>query len=43
MYNLVIVQLLSNVQLFVTQWTAVNQAPLPFTISQSLLKFMCNV
>ena len=35
-----IVQLLSHVWLFATQWTAVCQAPLPSTISQSLLKFM---
>ena len=37
---LVIVQLLSRVWLFVTPWTAAHQAPLSFTISQSLLKFM---
>ena len=36
----VIVQLLSRVWLFVTQWTAVCLAFLSFTISQSLLKFM---
>ena len=36
----VIVQLLNRVWLFVTQWTAVCQASLSFTISQSLLKFM---
>ena len=34
------VQLLSHVQLFVTPWTAVYQASLSFTISQSLLKLM---
>ena len=34
------VQLLSCVQLLVTPWTAVCQASLSFTISQSLLKFM---
>src|SRR5574337_50208 len=33
-------QLLSYVQLFVTQCTAACQASLSFTISQSLLKFM---
>ena len=31
---------LSHVWLFVTSWTAVHQAVLSFTISQSLLKFM---
>ena len=31
---------LSHVQLFATLWTATCQAPLPFTISQGLLKFM---
>ena len=35
------IQLLSHVQLFVTPWTAAHQTPLSFTISQSLLKFMC--
>ena len=34
------VQLLSHVQLFVTQWTAVHQAPLSITNPWSLLKFM---
>ena len=34
------VQLLSRVQLFVTQWTAVHQAPLSVTSPWSLLKFM---
>ena len=34
------VQLLSRVWLFATPWTAAHQASLPFTISQSLLKFM---
>ena len=38
--HVVIVQSLSRVWLFVTQWTAVCQASLSFTISQSLLKFM---
>ena len=36
----VIVQLLSHFQLFVTPWTAARQASLPFTISRSLLKLM---
>ena len=35
-----VVQLLSRVQLFVTTWTAARQAPLSFTITQSLLKLM---
>ena len=35
-----VVQLLSCVQLFVTWWTAAWQAPLSFTTSQCLLKFM---
>ena len=38
--RLVVVQSLSRVQLFVTPWTAAPQAPLSFTISQSLPKFM---
>ena len=36
----VVVQLLSCVQLFVTPWTAAHQASLSITISQSLLKLM---
>ena len=36
----IVVQLLSHVQLFVTPWTAAHQASLSFTISQSLLKVM---
>ena len=36
----VTVQLLSRVWLFATPWTAAQQAPLSFTICQSLLKFM---
>ena len=32
--------MLSRVQLFATPWTAARQAPLSFSISQSLLKFM---
>ena len=35
-----VVQLLSQVQLFATPWTAACQASLSFTISQSLLKLM---
>ena len=37
---LVVVQLFSHVQLFMTPWTAACQASLSFTISQSLLKPM---
>ena len=36
----VVIQPLSSVQLFMTPWTAALQAPLSFTISRSLLKFM---
>ena len=36
----VVSQSLSHVQLFATPWTAACQAPLSFTISRSLLKFM---
>ena len=36
---IIVVHLLSNVQLCVTQWTIARQAPLFSTISQSLLKF----
>ena len=36
----VMVQPLSRVPLSVTPWTTAHQAPLSFTISQSLLKFM---
>ena len=35
---LIIAQLLSSVQCFVNQWIAVHQVPLPFIISQNLLK-----
>ena len=35
-----VVHSLSHVQLFMTPWTAAHQAPLSFTISQSLLKLM---
>ena len=38
--NLVVVQLLSHVQLFVTPWTAARQASPSFTISQNLLRLM---
>ena len=37
----VVVQSQSPVWLFGTPWTAAHQAPLSFTISPSLLKFMC--
>ena len=36
----VVVQLLSCVQLFATQWTAAHQASLSITISRSFLRFM---
>ena len=36
----VVVQLPSCVRIFATPWTAACQAPLSFTISQSLLKLM---
>ena len=40
-FNVVaVVQSLSRVQLFVTPWSAAHQAPLYFTISQGLPKFM---
>ena len=35
----IVVQLLSHVQLFVTPWPVVCQAPLSLSISQNLLKF----
>ena len=38
--NILVVQYLSHVRLFVTPWTAAHQASLSFTISQSLLKLM---
>ena len=40
LWHIVIAQLLSSVQIFVIPWTIAHQAPLPFTISQSLLRFM---
>ena len=39
--DFVVVQLLSHVWLLAAPWTAAPQASLSFTISQSLLKFMC--
>ena len=39
-YVVAVVHSLNHVQLFVTPWTAVYQASLSFTISQSLLKLM---
>ena len=38
--SILVVQLLSRVQLFVTPWTEARQASLSFTISHSLLKLM---
>ena len=37
---IVVVQSLSPVHLFATQWTAAHQVPLSFTVSQGLLRFM---
>ena len=37
---IVVIQLLSNVKLFVTPWTVAHQAPLSSSISQNLFKFM---
>ena len=37
---IVVVQLLSRVQLFVTPWTSAHQASLPFTVFWSLLRLM---
>ena len=39
-FIVVVVQLLSHVQLFVTPWTAARQVSLSFTICRSLLKLM---
>ena len=36
----IVVQLLSHIEFFATPWTATYQAPLYFTASRSLLKFM---
>ena len=38
--DIVVVQLLSHAQLFVTPWIAARQASLSFTLSWSLLRFM---
>ena len=38
---LAVVHLPSPVQFFATPWTTAHQASLSFTISRSLLKFMC--
>ena len=38
--SVVVVHSLSCVQLLATTWTAARQAPLSFTVSQSLLRFM---
>ena len=38
---IVVVESLSCVRLFVTQWTAAHQTSLFFTISRSLLRLMC--
>ena len=40
--GVVVFQSLKHVWLFVTPWTVAQKAPLPFTISRSLLKFMSN-
>ena len=37
---IIVLQLLSYVWVFMTPWTAACQAPLSFTLRQSLLKFM---
>ena len=42
-WNLVVVQLLTHVWVFMTPWTTAHQAYLSFTISQSLLKLMFNM
>ena len=39
-FVVVVVQSLRRVQLFGTPWTAAHQAPLSFTVSHSLLRFM---
>ena len=39
--DIVVVQSLIHVRLFVTPWTVAYQASLSFTISQSLFKLMC--
>ena len=40
LYTIAVVQLLSQVRLFVTPWTAAHQASLSFTISSSLFRIM---
>ena len=40
LYTIAVVQLLSQVRLFVTPWTAAHQASLSFTIAPSLLRLM---
>ena len=40
--NVVVIQLLSHVQLFLTTQIAAHQNPLSFSISWSLLKFLSN-
>jgi len=40
LHYIIAVQLLSHVWFFATPWTAAHQAPLSFTVFQSLLKFM---
>ena len=42
LFVVVVVQSLSHVRLFGTQWTVAHQASLSFTISQNLLEFMSN-
>ena len=41
LYHVVVVQSLSHIWFFVIPWTAAHQAPLSFTVSWNLLKFMC--
>ena len=38
--HFVVAESLSRVRLFATPWTAAHQAPLSFTISQRLFRFM---
>ena len=40
LHYIISVQLISHVWFFATPWTAARHAPLSFTVSQSLLKFM---
>ena len=40
LHYIIAVQLISHVWFFATPWTAARHAPLSFTVSQSLLKFM---